>query len=279
MEADVPPSRVYSEQDLDESELHPIADGLAVIYTAKDPGKESANQDAAAILPFGSRSGVLVIADGAGGLPAGARASEVAVSSIEGSLRQAAKDDDDLRGAIINGIENANQELAERGTGAATTLAAVEIQDSTVRPYHVGDSQIMVFGQRGKVKLLTKSHSPVGYAVEAGVLDEEEAMHHDQRHLISNAIGSGEMYIEIGSALEMAPRDTVVVASDGLFDNLHTDEIVEICRKGRLLDTSRELIAKCRARMSEPEEGKPSKPDDLSFILYRRESEPKRDKT
>ena len=276
MEADVPSSRVYSEQDLDESELHPIANGLAALYTAKNPEKESANQDAAAILPFNAKSGVLVIADGAGGLPAGARASEVAVFSIEGSLRQAVKDDDDLRGAIINGIENANQELADRGTGAATTLAAVEIQENMVRPYHVGDSQIMVIGQRGKIKLLTKSHSPVGYAVEAGVLDEEQAMHHEERHLISNAIGSGEMYIEIGSGLKMAPRDTVVVATDGLFDNLHTDEIVEICRKGRLSETSRDLIARCRARMSEPEEGKPSKPDDLSFILFRRGSERER---
>ena len=42
MEADVPPSRVYSEQDLDESELHRIANGLAAVYTAKDPGRESA---------------------------------------------------------------------------------------------------------------------------------------------------------------------------------------------------------------------------------------------
>jgi serine/threonine protein phosphatase PrpC len=279
MEGDVPPSRLYSEQDLEESELHRIANGLAAVYTAKNPEKESSNQDAAAILPFSAKSGVLVIADGAGGLPAGARASEVAISCIQSSLRQAAKDDNDLRGAIINGIENANQELAERGTGAATTLAAVEIQDNTVRPYHVGDSQIMVMGQKGKIKLLTKSHSPVGYAVEAGVLDEEQAMHHEQRHLISNAIGSAEMYIEIGSVLKLAPRDTVVVASDGLFDNLHTEEIVEICRKGRLAEASRDLIARCRARMSESEEGKPSKPDDLSFILYRRISERKKDGT
>ena len=175
-----------------------------------------------------------------------------------------------MRGAIINGIEKANQELAERGAGAATTLAAVEIQDNTVRPYHVGDSQILLIGQKGKVKLLTKSHSPVGYAVEAGVLDEEQAMHHEQRHVISNAVGSSEMYIEIGSALEMAPRDTLVVATDGLFDNLHTEEIVEICRKGRLSEAGRKLASRCRARMVEPEEGQPSKPDDLSFILYRR---------
>jgi len=249
-----------------------VADGMAAVYTAKSPQRESANEDAAALFPFTAGSGVLVIADGVGGLPAGGAASAVAIRSIESSLGEAVKDGTDLRGAIITGIERANQELAERGAGAATTLAAVEIQDNTVRPYHVGDSQILLIGQRGKVKLLTKSHSPVGYAVEAGVLDEEQAMHHEERHVISNAIGSSEMYIEIGSALEMAPRDTLVVASDGLFDNLHSEEIVEICRKGRLSEAGRELAGRCRARMVEPEEGQPSKPDDLSFILYRRNS-------
>jgi serine/threonine protein phosphatase PrpC len=269
MDETVPPERVYCEQDLDESELLPIAGGVAAVYTARSPQKESANQDAVAILPWNKDSGVLVIADGVGGLAAGAKASAVAISSIERSLRGAAKEGTDLRDAIINGIENANQELAAAGTGAATTLAALEIQAKTVRPYHVGDSQIMMIGQKGKIKLLTKSHSPVGYAVEAGVLDEEQAMHHEERHLISNAIGSTEMYIEIGSTLEMAARDTVVIASDGLFDNLHAEEIVEICRKGRLSGTAGELAARCRQRMIEPKEGQPSKPDDLSFILYR----------
>ena len=270
MEDSVPPVRVYCEQDLDDCEMGLVGNGVAAVYTAKSPQRESANEDAAALLPFSAGSGVLVIADGVGGLPAGGTASAVAVRSIESSLREAAKEGSDLRGAIITGIEKANEEVAERGAGAATTLAAVEIQENIVRPYHVGDSQILLIGQKGKVKLLTKSHSPVGYAVEAGVLDEEEAMHHEQRHVISNAVGSSEMYIEIGSALEMAPRDTLVVATDGLFDNLHTEEIVEICRKGQLSEAGRNLASRCRARMVEPEEGQPSKPDDLSFILYRR---------
>jgi serine/threonine protein phosphatase PrpC len=270
MEESNPEARVYCEQDLEECELSSIAGGVAAVYTAGNPFRESANQDAAALLPFCGQRGVLLIADGVGGQPAGAAASAVAVRSIQDSLGEAAKADNDLRGAIISGIEQANRALAERGAGAATTLAAVEIQGNTVRPYHVGDSQIMLFGQKGKVKLLTRSHSPVGYAVEAGVLNEEQAMHHEQRHVISNAVGISEMYIEIGSAVEMAPRDTLIVATDGLFDNLHAEEIVETCRKGTLSVVGRRLKDQCRERMLGPREGQPSKPDDLSFILYRR---------
>lgn len=270
MEEKGPSDLIYCEQDLTECELGRIADGVAVVFTGKNPQKESANQDAAAVLSFRGSSGVLVIADGVGGLPAGASASAVAIRSIEHAVREADREETDLRGAIISGIERANQDLVERGSGAATTLAAVEIQAGTVRPYHVGDSQIMLFGRKGKIKLLTKSHSPVGYAVEAGILDENEAMHHEERHLISNAVGSPGMYIEIGSALEMAAMDTLVVATDGLFDNLHAEEIVGICRKGKLAEAGRNLASTCRARMLEPKEGQPCKPDDLSFILYRR---------
>ena len=59
-------------------------------------------------------------------------------------------------------------------------------------------------------------------------------MHHSQRHVVSNVIGSPDMRIEIGSAIEMDLRDTLVLASDGLSDNLHVTEIVEYVRKGPL---------------------------------------------
>jgi serine/threonine protein phosphatase PrpC len=65
--------------------------------------------------------------------------------------------------------------------------------------------------------------------------------------------------------------DTVIVASDGLFDNLRTPEIVETCRKGQLLAISRTLADTCQERMTKaPAPGEPSKPDDLTFIAFRR---------
>jgi len=148
-------------------------------------------------------------------------------------------------------------------------MAIAEIQGRTVRPYHVGDSMILVVGQRGKTKLQTISHSPVGYAVEAGLLDETEAMHHDQRHLVSNLIGTPDMRIEVGSTIELGRYDTLLLASDGLFDNLHTEEIVERIRKGPLKRVMRTLVEDCRRRMQQPEEGQPSKPDDLTFVVFR----------
>lgn len=157
------------------------------------------------------------------------------------------------------------------GAGAGTTLAVVEIQGNTIRPYHVGDSMIVLTGQRGKQKLISVAHSPVGYAVESGMLDIDDAVHHEERHLISNIVGSGDMSIEMGVSRRMARRDTLILASDGLFDNLYLDEIIEIIRTGNIEAAANELIAHARQRMRKPEGDLPCHPDDLTFIIYRRD--------
>ena len=66
------------------------------------------------------------------------------------------------------------------------------------------------------------------------------------------------------------PLDTLVLGSDGLFDNLHLPEIVELIRKGPLDRCAAALADACRARMNNPEADHPSKLDDLTFVLYRR---------
>jgi PPM family protein phosphatase len=265
-----PGATLYSGKDMDEGELHPIAIGLAAIFTHRAPDKSSINEDAAAIIPYDGHSGVLVVCDGVGGLPAGAKASEKAINMMKAALRESEKKQLPLRSAILDGIEKAHKEIAKLGVGAATTMAVAEIQKDYIRAYHVGDSQILLIGSRGKLKLMTTSHSPVGYAVEAGVIDDHEAMHHDERHLVSNLLGDRDMHIEIGPQMSMASKDTLIIASDGLFDNLHIKEIIETCRKGQLLSLTRSLIESCEKRMTAPAAGSPSKPDDLTFIAYRK---------
>jgi len=267
---------LYFEADMQESVRHAIAGGSAVVFSSRCPGKETPNEDAAALIPVGAGAAILAVADGLGGIRAGNLASSTAIRALKSSLDEIAAGGLELRTAILNGIENANQAVLDLAVGAATTLAVAEIQDNMVRPYHVGDSTILVLGQRGRIKLLTVSHSPVGFAVEAGLLDEEEAMHHEERHIVSNVIGSADMRIEVGSAIELAQRDTLLLASDGLLDNLHVDEIVSRVRKGPIEKAAGRLAADARARMARPEEGTPFKPDDLTFVAFRRNAAPRR---
>ncbi|MFQ5654787.1 MAG: PP2C family protein-serine/threonine phosphatase [Planctomycetota bacterium] len=260
---------VFTSGELVTEETRRFCGGLLNLYSVRSPDKVSANEDGAALLPFSPTAGVLAIADGVGGLPSGERASALALNALQRSLEEGAAAGLRLREAILNGFEAANRAVNSETSGAATTLAAVAIQDGLVRPYHVGDCEVVVTGQRGKIKLQTVSHSPVGYAVESGLLDEHEAMHHEERHIVSNLIGCPGMRIEIGPAIGLARHDTLILGSDGLFDNLRTEEIVETVRKGPLAAASASLARDCRRRMEQESEHHPSKPDDLTFILYR----------
>lgn len=260
----------YQQENMRSAVTHAIADGSIFIFSRKSPAKERPNEDSAVILSCNKKRAMLAIADGMGGLPGGAQASAEALKQLNKRVSASCEDSEDLREAILNGVELANQSILNFSTGSATTIVIAEINGPIIRPYHVGDSVLLVVGQKGKIKVQTVAHSPVGYAVEAGVIDEDEAMFHNERHLVSNFLGAKEMRIEIGSPIELAPRDTLLLASDGLFDNLTLPEITEMIRKGPLSDVANNLISQCEYRMQNRLENTPSKPDDMTFILYRR---------
>ncbi len=261
-----PQGRLVAGVSLEETERLAIAGGNAFLFTSAAPGREL-NEDAAGMFPLGS-GGILAVADGVGGHPAGESASRKVLECLWDALLAADPTADSLRTPILDGIEAANRELTLGGTGAATTLAVVEVRGRELRTFHVGDAAILLVGQRGRIKLQTVAHSPVGYAQEAGLLDEREALQHDERHLISNAVGTTDMRIEVGSAVTMAPRDTLLLATDRVLDNLRQQEIVDAIRTGPLEQGVETIRTTCRKRML-GEHGGPSKPDDATLVVFR----------
>ena len=255
------------EPDLEEAS---VGGGSVVAMTSRDPEKDTENEDTVAVIPFGPEAVVLVVADGAGGLPAGKQASLTATTTLAASLQSAMQQTTLLRTAILNGIEAANEAVIALGNGSATTMTVVAIEGIVARSFQIGHSEALVVSQGGTVRAQTTAHSPTGFAVEAGFLDQREALHHEERHLVSNFLGTSDMRIDMGAGIELRPRDTVLIASDGLTDNVHLDEIIERIRKGPLMDGARALSSLASHRMANGEGNQPSKPDDLSLILFRK---------
>jgi serine/threonine protein phosphatase PrpC len=253
--------------NLEHVRLLPFAGGSAALYSRAAPGTARDNQDGAALIPLGAGRGLLAVADGAGGHAAGAEAAAAVLEALAEVAAGVVDPETTLRALILDAIERANERVLALASGAATTLAVVELDTGTIRPYHVGDSEVLVTGQRGAVRLQIVPHSPTGYAVEAGLLDAGEAIGHADRHLVSNVVGSADMRIEVGSALALQARDSVLLASDGLFDNLRQEEIVETVRKGSLRRAAQSLVERISARMEGGD--LPSKPDDVTFLLWR----------
>ena len=254
---------------MDTAEFYMSGSGIISIYSCSSPNDNNPNEDQAAIYPVNDESIVLIVADGAGGHTNAVAASLKVISEIRNAISSSRKSKSELREAILTGIENANNAILTETAGAASTVAVAEIQGNWIRTYHAGDTEILITGLRGKIKHQTVIHSPVGYAIEAGLLDEDQAIMHKDRHIVSNILGFESLNITISTLTKLAKYDTLLIATDGLFDNLQKDEIVEIIRKGTLEKCSNNLISKVYQRMDNLDKDKPSKFDDMSFILFR----------
>jgi serine/threonine protein phosphatase PrpC len=244
--------------------------GEVAVVSIADHEKPRPNEDSAAIIPVNNQCLVLIVADGVGGMAGARRASNLTVRTIRKHIATIDEaSGSHLRTAILDGIEAANQAVLNLGNGSASTLALAELGPGYVRTYHVGDSILMMCGQRGVLKFLTTPHSPVGFAMEAGLINESEALQHAELNLIFNVIGSADMRIEIGSELPIAMRDSLLLASDGLTDNVMQDEIIGSIRTGPVDAALSAIMALAQSRMTEEKPGQPSKPDDCTAILFR----------
>lgn len=241
--------------------------GSIAMFSTRSPTKKTINEDAYAIVPIDEETIVLAVADGVGGHPFGDAAARLAIQSLIVELRQ--NSSSPLDTAILSGFAVGQGMIIGQIPGAATTLVVVEISKRTARTYNVGDSGACVIGSRGKNKLQTICHSPTGYAVAAGLLTEYEAMRHAGRHLVSNIMGSETMEVDIGKPMALAVRDTVVIASDGLYDNLMSSEIATLTCRETIEEACQSLVDTATKRMHRYINGHPSKPDDLTVLLYR----------
>ncbi len=251
-----------------------LADGDFAAYTCRSPDRPTENEDTVGWMSVDNNRGVLVVADGAGGMPAGAFASKLAVKTLFETIAESGLES--LLDAAIAGIGRANLAVIDEFGGSATTMTVLLVDGASIRALQVGDSEALLMGLRGKLKFHTIPQSPTGYAIEYGYLDEDTALFHPERHLVSNFVGTIDMRIEIGPELTMSPYDTLVVASDGLTDNLFRAEIIELARKGPLKEAREALVSLTQERMLMPSLGTPSKSDDLSLIVFRRERPKKR---
>lgn len=248
--------------------MHAGAAGDAAVVCAACPGRAGPNEDAVGVFALSGNAVVLAVADGMGGGPSGARAAEAAIAALARALGPhragGTVDPDGLRGEVVNALEAASGTILGWGVGAGATVVVAVVTPGGFRTLHAGDSAALVTGQRGVLKHLTTAHSPVGFAQAAGLLDAEAAMNHDERHVVSNFLGSDTLNIEMSSPRPLAARDTLVLASDGLFDNLSVAEVVAAARCGPLHTTTASLLARAHRQMAGD-----GKPDDLGLIVFR----------
>ena len=176
---------------------------------------------------------LLVVSDGVGGSNAGEVASRTAILAISEELGRAAAgmvDADAADAAVMAAIHAADLAVKVRGSergfeGMGATLSLLCIGAGTALWGQAGDSRIYVC-RRGKLRQISRDHSPVGRMRQRGEITEAEARRHPSRNQIDQSLGNNEAEFqpEIGSE-EVHPGDVFLVCSDGLSDGLWDSEI------------------------------------------------------
>ena len=197
--------------------------------SASDVGRvRTVNQD----LPL-ERPDLYAVADGMGGHVGGEVAARVAVETLEQAFERAPTVDG-LREAFSEANaavwreSQSNRDL--RGMG--TTLTAVALvggpEGRTCWRWPMsGDSRAYVFSG-GEMTQVTDDHSLAEERMRHGEMTEEEAAVHPQRHILTRALGvSAEVEADMWE-LELRTGDRLLLCSDGLTNEVGTEEIAGI---------------------------------------------------
>jgi protein phosphatase len=145
-------------------------------------------------------------------------------------------------------LRQAGDEPELRGMG--TTCCAAIIRDAKLYYGHVGDSRIYLL-RGGEAEQLTEDHSLVNRMVHEGLLSVEEAQHHVQRNVLTQALGmdteslAGDFPLP---PLELKEGDIILLCTDGLHGLVDGREMALIAADQPLTKACRELVALAKVR-------------------------------
>lgn len=185
--------------------------------------------------------GLLVLADGMGGLKAGEVASAMAVELVTSELRSAlrgidAGGSDEESGyaheslALGRAVLHANATIYQvaqtqpQCAGMGTTLVVLLFYDNRLTIAHVGDSRL--YRMRGaEFEQITVDHSLVQELVDRGFYTREEARAATNKNIVTRALGIGAD-VDYDMQEEVAlVGDVLLLCSDGLSDMLEDHAI------------------------------------------------------
>ena len=196
--------------------------------------RRSNNEDACFVM---KRDKLFIVADGVGGNNSGEIASRTAVSEVteffqKNPLKQGASIDE-IRDYFHLCVNAANVSVVEksyripRNRGMATTLVAAYIEGDKAYIINVGDSRGYLLHE-GKLRQITDDHTYVNTLIKAGLITEEDALTHENRNMITRAIGADAQIEEDLFVVPIEAGDMILLCTDGLYGEVSDEELTEI---------------------------------------------------
>jgi len=212
------------------------------------------NEDACFVIP---KSKVYVLADGVGGNNSGEVASRRTVSGIAEYVENHPLDDvrtfRTVKTYFNNCVQQINYDIlrdsrtVEENQGMATTLVLTYFADGKMYVMNIGDSRTYLL-RDGDLKQITEDHTYVNSLIKAGVITEEEAEGHENKNMITRAVGADYNVEADFFSIEVKEGDIILMCSDGLYGEVPDDEIIKVMSQGKgMSEICSELVDKANS--------------------------------
>jgi len=238
--------------------------------TSPGPGKQTNEDSCDCVAPADpqllARRGVLaVVADGMGGGPSADLAAGVAIAAIQdGYYGSADMPHEALRAAFLDAHQaiHAAAALDPSRRNMASTGAALGLTGFQAWAAWAGDSRIHII-REGRIHQLTIDQTLVRAMVKRGILTEQLAALHPDRHVLLHVLGHHkDPVVEVwNEPLRVQPGDCFVLTSDGVHACVPAETMAEILARSLDLEAAAaRLIALAFERGGR---------DDASVVLLR----------
>ena len=220
-----------------------------------DIGKVRMNNEDRAIALTNSRGNILlVVCDGMGGQNKGDMAASLAIEYISEAFQEKDRFSSKFLAKrwVAKTIRDANSIIFRQATknqaynGMGTTITLVLIISDYMIVAQVGDSRAYSFRNRVLTQI-TEDQTYVEYLYRTGEITKEEIATHPKRHVLMNALG---IYPSLDLDIKVHPylNDTILVCSDGLYNNVPEKDFLTILRGGDTPDQKiNELVSLANA--------------------------------
>lgn len=192
------------------------------------------NQDCVQV--FKNKKDVLfaVVCDGMGGHQGGDVASSMAVSHLGHNFAETDFTELDLAQKWLEvQLNSENQTILEAAdrfpdlNGMGTTIVLAIIFKDKALISHLGDSRAYNYAD-GNFVQITDDHSLVNELVKMGEITEEQAKHHPQKNIITQALGVSSTIEPEYTTINLIDNSIILLCTDGLTNSLTNPQIQQI---------------------------------------------------
>jgi protein phosphatase len=182
--------------------------------------------------------GILIgVADGVGGGPAGEIASKTGLETVKHHyyfVTQKQFVQINLRDALIeaNNIIYTKANERDEYKNMATTIVVAVIRNEGSYIASIGDSRAYLLRKR-KLTQLTKDHTWIWEAMDAGLISYKHAMNHPDKSVITRCLGA-EPEVQIDLYFQpLRSDDILLLTTDGLTDEINEKKIRKVLRRNQ----------------------------------------------